>query len=370
MASFLFATLGTTGALYRYFTTLSGELASRGHQTALLLDNRREDLVDPAAEPAIFTWPSARPTHLADARFLHRLIRERRVDCVVGTFSAINLCVVVGLLDRVPVRVAWGRTITAAIRMDTDMPEWKRRLLRLRRRIVLRLATSVLANSEATRADLRRAFGVPEEKIAVLHNALPELPVSLPGRRGMTVVYAGRFSPCKGLDVLIEAIPAVISAHPECRFVFAGDGPTRGDIERLAAARGVARACEFLGVVPGERVHELMAGAAFVVTPSIHEAFGFVNLEAHALGAPVVASDTDGIPDVVVDGETGLLVPPGDSAALATAMSRLLGDDELRAGLGRGARARFEALFGPGRIAAHADFFEDLAGGRRRDGHG
>lgn len=369
MASYAFATLGTTGSLYRYFSLLAGDLAARGHRTVLLLDGRREDLVDRSANPAILTWPSASPTRLDDARFLHRLIRERRIDCVVGNFTAVNLCLAVGLFARVPERVAWGHTLTAPIRMDTAVPAWKRRLLDLRRRFVLRMATSVVANSEATRADLAREYGVPPDRIAVLHFALPEPLGGPPPPRGRSVVYAGRFSASKGIDTLIRAIPEILDAHPDCRFEFAGDGAEREAIERLAADLGVAGACTFHGALPIERVYGLMAGAALQVSPSLHEAFGLVNLEAHAVGTPVVASNTGGIPAVVADGETGLLVPPGDPAALAAAVNRLLGDDALRERMGRAARARYETRFGPDRIGEHTDFFEQLVAGAGRSGH-
>ncbi|MBN1885812.1 MAG: glycosyltransferase family 4 protein [Candidatus Krumholzibacteriota bacterium] len=368
MASFVFATLGTTGALYRYFSLLAGELAARGHRAALLLDGRRRDLVAPAGNPAIFSWPSASPTRLADARFLHRLIHERRVDCLVGNFTAVNLCMIVGRLDCVPARVAWGHTLTSQIRMDTAVAGVKRRLLDLRRRAVLCLATRIVANSAATREDLMRSYGVSPARIEVLHFVLPDPLAGSALPRGRSIVYAGRLAPSKGVDVLVRAIPDVVAAHPETTFEIAGDGPERAALERLADSLGVPGACRFHGAVSIDRVYELMAAAAVQVSPSIHEAFGLVNLEAHAVGTPVVASDTGGIPAVVADGETGLLVPPGDPAALAAAVNRLLGDDALREQMGRAARRRYEERFGPDRIGRHADLFEGFLRNPRETG--
>jgi glycosyltransferase involved in cell wall biosynthesis len=140
------------------------------------------------------------------------------------------------------------------------------------------------------------------------------------------VLYAGRLSPEKGVAELAEAA----SGLP---LVVAGDGPLR---ERLPQA---------LGWVPHDELLRLYQRAAVVACPSHREGYGIACAEAMAHGRPVVASAVGGLRDLVVDGETGLLVPPGDVAALRTALERLLGDAELRRRLGEAGRTRIREQF-------------------------
>ena len=139
-------------------------------------------------------------------------------------------------------------------------------------------------------------------------------------------LYAGRLSPEKGVLDLVEAAEGL-------PLVVAGDGPLR---DQVPAA---------LGFVPHDELERLFARAAVVVCPSHREGFGVVCAEAMAHGRPVVATSVGGLRDLVVDGETGLLVPPRDPAALREALERLLADSELRERLGRAARERARESF-------------------------
>ena len=140
------------------------------------------------------------------------------------------------------------------------------------------------------------------------------------------VLYAGRLSPEKGVAELAEAARGL-------PLVVAGDGPLR---DRLPQA---------LGWVPHDELLRLYERAAVVACPSHREGYGIACAEAMAHGRPVVASAVGGLRDLVVDGETGLLVPPGDVRALREALERLLGDAELRRRLGESARARIRDDF-------------------------
>jgi glycosyltransferase involved in cell wall biosynthesis len=147
------------------------------------------------------------------------------------------------------------------------------------------------------------------------------------------VLYAGRLSAEKGVLQLVEAARGL-------PLVVAGDGPLR---DRVPQA---------LGWVPHDELLGLYARATVVACPSLREGFGVACAEAMAHGRPVVASAVGGLRDLVVDGETGLLVPPGDVAALRAALERLLADAELRRRLGEAARERVREHFSWERAAA------------------
>jgi glycosyltransferase involved in cell wall biosynthesis len=198
----------------------------------------------------------------------------------------------------------------------TDV-ELARRAPRLAR-AVLRRARLVIAASTAL-AESARSLGAPDVRVIPSGVDLP--PEIGPEANPPEVLYAGRLSPEKGVEELVEAARGM-------KLVVAGDGPLR---DRVPNA---------LGFVPHDELQRLYARAAVVVCPSRREGFGVACLEAMAHGRPVVAADVGGLRDLVIHEETGLLVPPRQPAALRAALQRLLGDRDLRHKLGAGGRKR------------------------------
>jgi colanic acid/amylovoran biosynthesis glycosyltransferase len=190
-------------------------------------------------------------------------------------------------------------------------------------RPVVRQARAVVAASSWL-ADEARALGASAVEVIPSGVDLPEevAAEAIPPE----VLYAGRLSPEKGVSELVEAASGL-------NLVVAGDGPLR---DRVPGA---------LGFVPHDELEALYRRAAVVVCPSHREGFGVVCMEAMAHGRPVVASAVGGLLDLVVDGETGLLVPPGDVRALRAALERLLADADLRRRMGAAARERIRTRF-------------------------
>ncbi|MEX2158067.1 MAG: glycosyltransferase [Dehalococcoidia bacterium] len=159
-------------------------------------------------------------------------------------------------------------------------------------------------------------------------------------RDGEVVIGSvGRLSIEKGLDVLLDAAARLQQNGVSVRTVLAGDGPLRAKLEAQAQRLGIASQVEFRGEVPHDAVPGVLAELDIFVMPSKAEGFGVAALEASAMELPVVASRVHGIPDVVRDGRTGLLVPPANADALASAIARLAGDRALRQEMGRAGRA-------------------------------
>jgi glycosyltransferase involved in cell wall biosynthesis len=203
----------------------------------------------------------------------------------------------------------------------TDV-ELARRAPRLARG-VLRGARLVIAASTAL-AESARALGAVD--VRVIPSGVDVPPEVGAEASPPEVLYAGRLSPEKGVLELVEA------AHG-MNLVVAGDGPLR---KRVPGA---------LGFVPHDELDRLYARAAVVACPSRREGFGVACLEAMAHGRPIVATNIGGLRDLVVDGETGLVVPPRDPAALRTALEQLLADPKLRKRLGAAGRERARVRF-------------------------
>lgn len=349
-----------------HFRTLAEELTARGHRVVLLLDSWEEPLVDAGDNPAVYTWPSFRPTGWADARFLWRLLRRYRPAAVVANFGAVNLMMVLGWLSGTPCRVAWYHTLSTQIAADTSLPSWKLTLLQWRKRAVYATATHLAANSQASADDAQNAFGVSGEKTCVWPNSLPDPlvpdgpdePVSRNG-----IVCVGRLDPSKGQDVLLRALARIGGS---ISVTLIGNGAMEATCRELATEIKEEIPVEFIESVPHDEVLARMAQADLVVSPSRSEAFGLVNVEALAVGTPVVASRVGGIPEIVRDGVDGLLVPPDDPQALAAALQRLLDDPGLRATMGQNARQRFLSTFERSAVVGQqADWLERIVNDAR-----
>jgi glycosyltransferase involved in cell wall biosynthesis len=185
------------------------------------------------------------------------------------------------------------------------------------------------------------------DRLKIVHCGVrPERYRRDPGRRpGQRAIFVGRLDAVKGVPLLIEAFAAVREAHPEARLAVVGDGPARAALEAQAAALGIAAATEFLGYRAQDEVADLLAGADLLVLPSFAEGLPVVLMEAMASGLPVIATRVAGVAELVEDGVSGLLVPPGDVESLAAALRRLLADPALGARMGAAGRAQVEAAF-------------------------
>ena len=217
--------------------------------------------------------------------------------------------------------------------------------------ITARAADLVLAPSAATAAEIRRDYRV--EDVGVIPNVTGGLAVTpageMEGPPGY-LLFVGRLRIRKGVEVLLEALRELRGRVPGVVLKIAGDGEHRAALERKAAGLGLA--VSFLGTRDGSEVRTLLAGAAALVVPSIYEGMPLVVLEAMERGVPVVASAVSGIPEVVVDGETGWLVPPEDPEALAGALEEVLADAPEARRRGEAGRRRIEERYRPAVAAA------------------
>ena len=157
------------------------------------------------------------------------------------------------------------------------------------------------------------------------------------------VGFVGRLEQVKGCEFFVRAAALLAADHPSVDFVVAGTGSHEHGLRSLAADVGIVGRVEFLGYV--ESVPPLLAALDVLVVPSLSEASGLIAIEALALGVPIVASSVGGLPEVVVDEETGLLVAPGDAAGIARAVARLLADPVLAHTLGAVGARRVEERF-------------------------
>jgi colanic acid/amylovoran biosynthesis glycosyltransferase len=230
----------------------------------------------------------------------------------------------------------------------------------------VREAAFTVAISDYNRDVILAAYG-PEvaDRLEVIHCGVDTARFA-PRRNGhpagacgpLRLLCTGTLHAVKGQRYLIEAVARLRAEGLDVTCDFVGDGPDRAALAAQADQLGVAGAVRFHGAQTREQVIEHLRRADVVVAPSVPTADGrregipVALMEALASGVPVVASRLSGIPELVVDGETGLLAPPGDVAALAAAVRRLYGDPALRRSLGTAGRAAVERDFDLKRNAA------------------
>ncbi len=195
----------------------------------------------------------------------------------------------------------------------------------------------IVANSHAL-ADTLRADGVRVDR--VIPNGTREIPPRPPLGSPPTIGFAGRLVAQKGVDVLLRALSLLVVEHREARLVIAGDGPERGALERLAGQLGLAAHVSFCGHLDRAALAARLATSWVQVVPSRSPEPGAnVIPEAMMRGTAVVSTRLDGVPEGLRDGATGMLVPAGDPAALATTLGTLLGNRELAERMGASGRS-------------------------------
>ncbi|HEU4329136.1 MAG TPA: glycosyltransferase family 4 protein [Roseiflexaceae bacterium] len=215
-----------------------------------------------------------------------------------------------------------------------------------------RNADAVLATSNYCRLAIERHYHVPSERLRVvpLGIDLPRwrtLATAQGERDGATILCVARQYPRKHVADLLRAIPAVRKAIPNARTIIVGDGPEHAALRALAAELNLGDAALLTGALPDEQLRAMYRRADVFCLPSVQEGFGIVFLEAMASGLPVVATRSAAMPEVIPHGEAGLLVPPGDSAALAEALIALLGSPARRAAFAEYGRSYVERFDWP-----------------------
>jgi sugar transferase (PEP-CTERM/EpsH1 system associated) len=272
---------------------------------------------------------------------LARLFRRVRPD-VVHTHDPRSLfyATIAARLARVPrvVHTRHGRDIDVTPRQSAMI------------RYVSRLVDDFVCVSGDV-ASLSRAQEIAPGRLRTIFNGIDQERFAFSGPTpGGPVIAVARLSPEKDVANLIRAAAIGAQRDPDLLLEVAGDGPCRVALERMVEELGLEERVSFLGVV--RDIPGLLARSAIFVLPSRSEGISLTLLEAMAVGLPVVATWVGGTPEVVLDGQTGLLVPPSDPTALADAILRLRRDDETARLMGAAGRRRVECEFGIRRMVA------------------
>ena len=235
-------------------------------------------------------------------------------------------------------------------------------------RVAARLSRRIVCVSDCLRTMVAGRLRVSHGRAVRIYNGVDvsrfEVKAQHNGPRP-TVGCVGRLRPEKGHKDLLAAARLVTERVPDAHFVIVGDGPCRADLEWQSATLGLDGAVSFLGLRTD--VAELLGAMHILAVPSTSEGLSIATLEAQAAGLPVVVTDSGGPAEIVLHGQTGLIVPPARPEAMAHAILSLLHDKEYAAYLGEQGRARVCELFSINRmLEEHGRLYDALINGRRR----
>jgi len=368
-----------------YTRALAKELTELGHEITVFSGQPYPDLVDPGQlvevpgmdlyrpeNPFRVPWPwefrnridlqefaimcaAGFPEPTTFSQRVRKLLRGRRAD-----FDLVhdNQCLGRGLVkmmgaDGWPVLATLHHPITVDRDMDLAHATnpWRRFTLRRwygfidMQTEVARLIPRHITVSESSRRDIVSQMGVPAERLHVVPVGVnPSVFAPRPGVErvpGRIMTTASADVPMKGLAHLLSALAKVRTERDDAHLVVIGKPKEKSHIPALLDRLGITRAVEFVSGVTTERIVDLYAEAEVACVPSLYEGFSLPAVEAMACGVPVVGTTGGAVPEVIgTDGETGLLVAPGDADALSHSLLRALGDADLRARIGVAGRAR------------------------------
>ena len=361
------------GGAEALFLLLRSELRERGHEVRLFCSRARPDGSTPLSDADGFGTTSRLRTLVqcfnpGAALSLRRELRRYRPDVVhVGMFlTQLSPAILPVLSGYASVyHIQWHRPMCPlGTKMKPDgrlcADRWGRACRRARclpRRDWLLLMSQLrmldawrdtfdvlVTTSDAMRDRVAAEGWDPPE---VVWNGVPAVPQRPPLADPPTIGFAGRFVPEKGPHLAVQALAALSVRFPNTRLVMVGDGPERRRLQNLAAENGLSDRITWCGRLSREEMEARLSTAWAQLVPSRwEEPFGLVAAEAAMRGTAVVASRCGALPEVVLEGVTGLLFPRDDIEALAACLSRLLDGRDLAERLGAGGRARALARFG------------------------
>ena len=306
-----------------------------------LLDLLPPDLIE---VPSFPLRGFGKPSTLFQAQKFVALLRSRRIQ-ILQTFDFYTN------VFGIPLANLAGVSATVGSRRDTS---FKRSMGQaIAQKWSLRAATRIVVNAEAIKSLLVERDGIKSDKVCVIHNGLDLSRFNRNGLRGdewsqnrdahVVFVVIGNLRPEKGHLTFLRAAAKVAAVVPGARFVLAGEGPMRLEIERTIKTCGLADKVRLLGSV--NNVPDVLAAADVVVCPSDTEGFPNAVVEGMAASKPVVATDTGGTRELVSEGVTGYLVPVGGAEMMAARMVELCHSQSVRLTLGGCARRRVEESF-------------------------
>jgi len=367
----------TIGGVSHYVYNLSTELIRKGHKVTVITRGSWKGLQTNCAKGiSVYRLPFLRiyPFHVEIHKvFLTRIFKLLEPDFdLVHVHHPLSPLIHTSLPIVVTVHSSLGLSESGSIEFQNfyssvDIP---RPLLSLIRSYFRKIEQRIIENADVTTTvstalikELKEHYGFDAISLNLLGNGV-DTALFTPGNakeNAPYILYTGRLSWNKGLIDLVKSAKYILNEHPEVSFVLTGRGPLENDLRKLVTKMKMSREFSFVGYVDTQSLVQYYQNAKVFVLPSYYEGLPTTLLEAMACGIPVVTTSVGGIPEVVVNGKNGFIIPIKDPTAIASAVSKLLENEKQRVNMGRIARNTVEKNYSWDRVASEAlKYYESI----------
>ena len=313
-----------------YFFALAESFSRIGFRVIMILDGKPKTL--PNRQNLIFfKWPSKRPTHVKDFLFLKKLIEKYRPSALISSFGSVNIMNICGYFLKVKNRINYILSVSEPFYLKVSYEKiLVRNFLKLRKAEIYKLATLLVCNSEGTHQDSMEYYGLQNNKFLVLHNLIKKshLTYKPQAQRKRQILIVGNLIKRKGHRFLINQFKNALKFFPNLKLVVVGDGIEKNDLIMQVDALNIVDKVEFVGSVSHEKISDFFSESLIGISASIHEAFGFNNIEAMREGTPIISTPTAGALEILKEFENGMFFRLDDENSLTEALSQILYDWE------------------------------------------
>jgi len=327
-----------------YYKELGSEFVKNGYKVIYIFDGLLKEIPKNTENFNYYTWPSTRPTKFADFVFLGKLIKRHKPILSISNFGSAIVMSIISYLFRVKNRIEYIHTTTTQREID-NKNKFRIKLFRFRKKLVYKLNTHFFTNSEGTKLNSIKKFGIEKEKITVLPLLInsSDLDLCKRERRENTLIIVGRLHPSKGHEGLLIQFSKCLSDFPELKLKIVGSGYLRERLEKLCNELHINDSVVFTGNIANQKINVEFSKALASVSSSKEEAFGLVNIEALREGTPLICTKTAGSGDILIENYNGVFYDNSHENSLKEAIHTILSDWETYS---KNARTAFSNKYG------------------------
>lgn len=309
-----------------YFFELGNSFSMDGYRVIVIIDGNPQTL--PTHERMIFLkWPSKRPTKLKDFSFLRKLIIEYKPSVLISSFGSVNIMNICGYFLKVKNRINYILSVSEPFYEKVGYIQiLNRAFLKQRKTKVYRLATLMVCNSAGTEQDSIDYYGLQNMRFLVLHNLIKKSLVQYKSReeRKNQILIVGNLIKRKGHRVLFNQFKKTLEFYPTLKLIVIGDGSEKKDLMLQIKKMQIDENVEFVGNITNKNISSWFSDSLISISASIHEAFGFINIEAMREGTPIISTPTAGAMDILKENENGEFFTLDNVDSLTKAVDKIL----------------------------------------------
>lgn len=304
-----------------YFKYLGDEFVKKYYTVIYIFDGKVDSLPNNEAKIKYYSWPNKRPVKLKDFIFLAKLIKKEKPIITISNFGSTNVMSIISFFYGVKNRLNYIHTPSKANQIDFKGNAFTLKLLKLRKKLIYKLNTHLLTNSEGNKKDAITVFGINKNNITVLPLliASSKIKYNKLQDREFSILIVGRLDPVKGHKSLLYLFKECVKLKSKLKLYIVGDGDLKNEIEKLIKKLAIDSNVVFLGRIPNKEIGRFYSKCVASISSSLEEAYGLVIIESLREGTPIICTKTAGSLDILEDKVNGRFIDiqKGDSLLIA-----------------------------------------------------